>query len=112
MHDVLELNRHAARIRHGIAEDPAQAIGSAKQLLETVLKTVIGDKDEFPGRGSENAQRMQALVLLLRYGRMRIGDTVSLSADRIEASRLLLYTQKTSRRSIVATLTASGILSP
>jgi hypothetical protein len=43
IHDVLELNRHAARIRHGIAEDPAQAIGSAKELLETVLKTVIGD---------------------------------------------------------------------
>jgi hypothetical protein len=41
--NVLELNRHAARIRHGIAEDPAQAIGSAKELLETVLKTVIGD---------------------------------------------------------------------
>jgi len=43
IHDVLELNRHAARIRHGIAEDPAQAIGSAKELLETVLKTIIGD---------------------------------------------------------------------
>jgi hypothetical protein len=41
IHDVLERNRHAARIRHGIAEDPAQAIGSAKELLETVLKTVI-----------------------------------------------------------------------
>ena len=26
---------------------------------------------------------------------MRIGDTVSLSADRIEENRLLLYTQKT-----------------
>jgi hypothetical protein len=46
VHDVLELNRHAARIRHGIAEDPAQAIGSAKELLETVLKTVIGDHEQ------------------------------------------------------------------
>jgi hypothetical protein len=43
IHDVLELNRHAARIRHGITEDPAQAIGSAKELLETVLKTINGD---------------------------------------------------------------------
>lgn len=54
IHDVLELNRHAARIRHGIAEDPAQAIGSAKELLETVLKTIIGDhgqksRDDIPG---------------------------------------------------------------
>jgi AbiJ N-terminal domain 5/Abortive infection C-terminus len=46
IHDVLELNRHAARIRHGIADDPAQAIGSAKELLETVLKTVIGDHEQ------------------------------------------------------------------
>src|SRR5882762_299175 len=31
--DVIELNRYAARIRHGIDNDPAQAIGSAKELL-------------------------------------------------------------------------------
>ena len=46
IHDVLELNRHAARIRNAIADDPSQAIGSAKELLETVLKTVIGDHEQ------------------------------------------------------------------
>jgi AbiJ N-terminal domain 5/Abortive infection C-terminus len=46
IHDVLELNKHAARIRRGITDDPAQAIGSAKELLETVLKTVIGDHEQ------------------------------------------------------------------
>lgn len=40
--DLNELNRHAARIRKGIAEDPSQAIGSGKELLETVLKYVLG----------------------------------------------------------------------
>ncbi|KKK48191.1 hypothetical protein LCGC14_3147630, partial [marine sediment metagenome] len=40
--DVLELNKHAARIRMGIREDPEQAIGSAKELLETVLKLILG----------------------------------------------------------------------
>lgn len=55
IHDVLELNRHAARIRHGIVEDPAQATGSAKGLLETVLKTVIRDhgqksRDDIPAQ--------------------------------------------------------------
>ena len=49
LHDVYELNRHAGRIRKGIAEDPAQAIGSAKELLETVLKTVVGDHNLRPG---------------------------------------------------------------
>lgn len=40
--DILELNRHAARIRKGIRDDPEQAIGSAKELLETVLRAVSG----------------------------------------------------------------------
>ncbi len=43
IHDVKELNRHAIRIRESIADDPGQAIGSAKELLETVLKTVLGE---------------------------------------------------------------------
>jgi integrase len=65
-----------------------------KEMLR-MLASINKCKDEFPGRGSENAQRMQALVLLLRYGGMRIDDTVSLSAEKIEENRLLLYTQKT-----------------
>ena len=44
--DIVELNRHAARIRHGIRDDPEQAIGSAKELLETVLKSVLGVEGE------------------------------------------------------------------
>lgn len=52
--------------------------------------------EEFPGRGKDNALRLRALVLLLRYTGMRIGDVVSLRADRIEENRLFLYTQKTS----------------
>ncbi len=39
--DIIELNRHAARIRHGIRDDPEQAIGSAKELLETTLRAVL-----------------------------------------------------------------------
>ena len=39
--DIADLNRHAARIRNGIRSDPAQAIGSAKELLETVLNCVL-----------------------------------------------------------------------
>lgn len=39
--DIVELDKHAARIRRGIREDPEQAIGSAKELLETVLKVIL-----------------------------------------------------------------------
>lgn len=92
--------------RKWIQENPASDLKGPKitlcptlpfthQEMTRILAAIKMYKDEFPGRGSENAQRMKALVLLLRYGGMRIGDTVSLSADRIEKNRLLLYTQKT-----------------
>jgi hypothetical protein len=48
---IQELSRHAARIRNGIQSDPAQAIGSAKELLETVMKVVLEDpasQDDIP----------------------------------------------------------------
>jgi hypothetical protein len=45
IHDVTELNLHAARIRSSIVDDPAQAIGSAKELLETVMKTILEEHD-------------------------------------------------------------------
>jgi integrase/recombinase XerD len=60
-----------------------------------ILTAIEQYKDEFPGRGAENARRIRALVLLLRYSGMRIGDAVSLTTDRIDGNRLFLYTQKT-----------------
>jgi integrase/recombinase XerD len=45
--------------------------------------------------GVQNAQRLRAFVLLLRYSGMRIGDTVRCGLDRVEKDRLFLYTQKT-----------------
>ena len=44
--DIVELNRHAARIRNTIRDDPEQAIGSAKELLESVLKAIVGLEGE------------------------------------------------------------------
>ena len=43
---VGELEKHAQRIRSTIHDDPAQAIGSAKELLETVLRTILGEFGE------------------------------------------------------------------
>src|SRR5206468_12722 len=39
--------------------------------------------------------RLKALVLLMRYSGLRIGDAVTLEVDRIKECRLFLYTQKT-----------------
>lgn len=45
--------------------------------------------------GKANIHRMRALVLLLRYSGMRIGDVVSCAVERLNGKKLLLYTQKT-----------------
>lgn len=45
--------------------------------------------------GQWNGRRLRALVLLLRYSGLRIGDAVTLSRDRIVGSKLFLYTAKT-----------------
>lgn len=53
VHNVPELAQHVQRIRSTISSDPAQAIGSAKELLETVCLTILGrhgvsNKDDLP----------------------------------------------------------------
>jgi integrase/recombinase XerD len=45
--------------------------------------------------GRVNAQRLRALVLLLRFSGLRIRDAVTLRKDRIVNGKLLLYTAKT-----------------
>lgn len=42
-----------------------------------------------------NRRRLRALVLLLRYSGLRIGDAVTLSKERLKGERLFLYTSKT-----------------
>lgn len=43
IHDVTELSQQIARISRSIPDDPGLAVGSAKDLLETVMKTVLAD---------------------------------------------------------------------
>jgi hypothetical protein len=38
---VADVDEHAVRTRRGLHDDPVQAIGSAKELLETVLKSIL-----------------------------------------------------------------------
>jgi integrase/recombinase XerD len=46
-------------------------------------------------RGRVNAQRLRALVLLLRFSGLRIRDAATLRRDRLVKGKLLLYTAKT-----------------
>jgi integrase/recombinase XerD len=43
----------------------------------------------------ENARRLRAFLLLLRYAGLRVGDAASCSTERLCGNKLFLYTQKT-----------------
>jgi hypothetical protein len=55
---IPDIDMHAARIRRGLHDDPGQAIGSAKELLETTLKAVLG----LHGAGPETKLDVPKLV--------------------------------------------------
>src|SRR5204863_144198 len=38
----VDIDDHIRRIREALVDDPALAIGSTKELLETVMKTILG----------------------------------------------------------------------
>ena len=67
----------------------------SREEVIRIMAAIDKYKRKFPIRANENALRLRALVLLLRYTGMRIGDAVSLTLDRIQGNRLFLYTQKT-----------------
>jgi integrase len=50
--------------------------------------------DNYGRTGKDNARHIKALVLLLRYSGLRIGDAVTLPASRIADGRLFLRTAK------------------
>jgi hypothetical protein len=55
---IPDVAMHVARIRRGLHDDPAQAIGSSKELLETVLKAILG----LHGTGPETKLDIPQLV--------------------------------------------------
>ena len=46
--------------------------------------------------GGQNAKRLKAFVLLMRYSGLRISDAIQLNEEKIQGNRIFLYTQKTS----------------
>jgi integrase len=66
-----------------------------REEMIRILAALTKYRDEFPVRGKENAMRLRALVLLLRYSGVRIGDAISLTSARVKKNRLFLYTAKT-----------------
>jgi site-specific recombinase XerD len=83
-----------AQEREWVPKNPASKLKAPKVTLcptlpytreemMRILAALAKYRDEFPARGKENALRLRALVLLLRYSGVRIGDAVSLTSDRL-----------------------------
>jgi integrase/recombinase XerD len=66
-----------------------------REEMKRILGAVDDFEEEMPSRAKENARRMRALILLLRFSGLRISDAIKLSEEQITGSRLFLYTQKT-----------------
>jgi integrase/recombinase XerD len=63
------------------------------------MKRILSAIDEYPDKsgrtGQVNAERLRALVLLLRYSGLRIGDAVRCKIDQLQGANLFVSTQKT-----------------
>jgi integrase len=73
----------------------AWAVLLTQEEMVTLLKACDDYRSDVRSTGRLNALRLKAIILLMRYSGMRIGDTVNLSAERIKGDKLFLYTQKT-----------------
>jgi integrase/recombinase XerD len=83
-----------------LTENPARKIkpptttdAPTLPLSDAEIGTILQACDAYQHKG--RAQRMRALILLLRHSGLRIGDAVSLARDRIIGDRLELYTART-----------------
>ncbi len=66
-----------------------------REEMKRILAAVDDYEAEMPSRAKENARRMRALILLLRFSGLRISDAINLSTEQINGNHLFLYTQKT-----------------
>lgn len=89
-----------------LAENPAKVLKPPKvrqaptlpfsqQQVSNILGAVAAYGQRAAFNAKLNAIRIRALVLVMRYGGLRIGDAVSLTPDKIVDGKLWLYTAKT-----------------
>jgi len=74
---------------------PPQVLPFTREEWLSTLAACDVYGDNYGRTGQENGRRLRALVLLLRYSGLRIGDAVGLERERIAGGKLFLYTAKT-----------------
>lgn len=84
----------ALKLKRPAVADPPTMPYTHEEVLS--LLTACEQFTDWHGQpGRENARRLRAFVLFLRYSALRIGDAASCPVDRLQGNRLFLYTQKT-----------------
>jgi integrase/recombinase XerD len=87
-------NNPASKLKAPKTNDPPTMPFSPQEVTR-----ILSACDQYRGGrgqwGRVNAQRLRALVLLIRFSGLRIRDAVTLRKDRISNSKLMLYTAKT-----------------
>ena len=88
-----------------IRENPTRVIRSPKIVHRPTLpftkeemEKIVWATEVYPTagiHGMKNPLRAKAMVLLLRYSGMRVGDVATLACEKIQNGQLLLYTAKT-----------------
>lgn len=58
------------------------------------MEKILWACEVYPDRPRGRREQMKAFVLLLRHSGLRIGDAISLTADKVRDGKLLLYTAK------------------
>jgi site-specific recombinase XerD len=84
----------AKELKNPIVED-RQTLPYSHDEMFRILTAAETRIAECQAAGRDNARRLKALIFLLRYSGLRIGDAVRCDTTRITEGLLRLYTQKT-----------------
>jgi integrase/recombinase XerD len=96
----------AAFLRKWIRDNPALTLRGPKvkprptlpfteEEMARILAAIEHYRDKARKTGQDNALRLRAFVLVLRYSGMRLGDVSTFSTDRLIGQKIQLYTAKT-----------------
>lgn len=96
---------HFAERRKWVESNPARDLKAPKVTPRPTMSytrdemiSILAAADEVlsgkQAHGKDNARRLRALILLLRYSGLRISDAVRCSVEQIVDGKLRLYTQK------------------
>lgn len=89
-HDSGWVSNNPARLLKPPKIKPKPTLPFSDQEMEKILWAC----EVYPDRPRGRREQIKAFVLLLRYSGLRIGDATSLTADKIQDGKLMLYTAK------------------